>query len=81
MPARRRPSLVEPAAYESYGEGPRVVVLLHGLLLSQRMHEPLARALAERGNRVITLDLLGHGELRPPARHVALLDDRRSASR
>jgi pimeloyl-ACP methyl ester carboxylesterase len=36
-------------------------VLLHGLLLSQRMHEPLARSLAERGNRVITLDLLGHG--------------------
>jgi pimeloyl-ACP methyl ester carboxylesterase len=25
------------------------------------MHEPLARSLAERGNRVITLDLLGHG--------------------
>ena len=25
------------------------------------MHEPLARALAARGNRVITLDLLGHG--------------------
>ena len=28
----------------------------------QRMHGPLAAALAERGNRVITLDLLGHGE-------------------
>src|SRR5687768_1897664 len=25
------------------------------------MHDELARALAERGNRVITLDLLGHG--------------------
>ena len=25
------------------------------------MHEPLARALAERGNRVVTIDLLGHG--------------------
>ncbi len=48
-------------AYTDYGEGPRVVVLLHGLLLSQRMHEPLARSLAARGNRVITLDLLGHG--------------------
>jgi pimeloyl-ACP methyl ester carboxylesterase len=36
-------------------------VLVHGLLLSQKMHEPLARALAERGNRVVTLDLLGHG--------------------
>src|SRR5215210_4884302 len=48
-------------AYTSYGEGPRVTVLVHGLLLSQRMHEPLARALAERGNRILTLDLLGHG--------------------
>jgi pimeloyl-ACP methyl ester carboxylesterase len=54
-------------AYRVYGEGPRVTVLLHGLLLSQRMHEPLARALAERGNRVVTLDLLGHGHSdRPP---------------
>ena len=54
-------------AYRVYGDGPRVTVLLHGLLLSQRMHEPLARALAERGNRVVTLDLLGHGSSdRPP---------------
>ena len=49
-------------AYTEYGSGPRTVVLLHGLLLSQRMHLPLARDLAERGNRVITLDLLGHGK-------------------
>ena len=49
-------------AYNQYGDGSRIVVLLHGLLLSQRMHEPLAKALAARGNRVITLDLLGHGE-------------------
>jgi pimeloyl-ACP methyl ester carboxylesterase len=48
-------------AYSEHGSGPRTVVLLHGLLLSQRMHLPLARDLAERGNRVITLDLLGHG--------------------
>src|SRR4051812_26520140 len=48
-------------AYTEHGSGPRTVVLLHGLLLSQRMHLPLARDLAERGNRVITLDLLGHG--------------------
>jgi pimeloyl-ACP methyl ester carboxylesterase len=48
-------------AYTEYGKGPRVTLLLHGLLLSQRMHEPLARRLAERGNRVVTLDLLGHG--------------------
>ncbi len=48
-------------SYAEFGEGERTTVLLHGLLLSQRMHRPLARALAERGNRVITLDLLGHG--------------------
>ena len=48
-------------AYSEYGDGSRIVVLLHGLLLSRRMHEPLAKALADRGNRVITLDLLGHG--------------------
>ena len=39
----------------------RPLILLHGLLLSQEMHRPLAKELAARGNRVITLDLLGHG--------------------
>jgi pimeloyl-ACP methyl ester carboxylesterase len=39
----------------------RPLILLHGLLLSQEMHRPLAEALAARGNRVITMDLLGHG--------------------
>jgi len=53
-------------AYTDYGEGPRTVVLLHGLLLGRRMHEPLARSLAERGNRVVTLDLLGHGASERP---------------
>jgi pimeloyl-ACP methyl ester carboxylesterase len=48
-------------AYTSYGDGPRTCVLIHGLLLSQKMHRPLAKSLAERGNRVVTLDLLGHG--------------------
>jgi pimeloyl-ACP methyl ester carboxylesterase len=48
--------------YDEYGSGSRPLVLVHGLLLSRRMHAPLARALAERGNRVICLDLLGHGE-------------------
>jgi pimeloyl-ACP methyl ester carboxylesterase len=40
----------------------RTLILVHGLLLAQTMHEPLARALAARGNRVVTVDLLGHGE-------------------
>lgn len=48
-------------AYTVYGEGERTTVLIHGLLLSQKMHLPLAKALAARGNRVVTLDLLGHG--------------------
>jgi pimeloyl-ACP methyl ester carboxylesterase len=48
-------------AYTVHGKGSRTCVLVHGLLLSQKMDEPLARALAARGNRVVTLDLLGHG--------------------
>ena len=40
----------------------RPLILLHGLLLSQDMHRPLAEDLAARGNRVITVDLLGHGK-------------------
>lgn len=48
-------------AYSVYGEGPRVTVLLPGLLLSQRMQEPLAEALAARGERVVLMDPLGHG--------------------
>jgi pimeloyl-ACP methyl ester carboxylesterase len=54
-------------AYTVHGEGARPLVLLHGLLFSQRMHEALARALAGYGNRVVTLDLLGHGESDRPA--------------
>src|SRR5215208_5543796 len=53
--------------YDEYGKGPRVVVLLPGLLFSRRMHRPLAETLAERGHRVLCLDLLGHGDSdRPP---------------
>src|SRR5271154_3269921 len=40
----------------------RPLILLHGLLLSQEMHRPLAEELAARGNHVITVDLLGHGK-------------------
>ena len=39
----------------------RALILIHGLLLGQDMHMPLAHSLAARGNRVITVDLLGHG--------------------
>src|SRR5690348_4096482 len=78
MPARRRryarvdgmPTLTHAGhrlAYTEHGSGPRACVLLHGLLLTQRMHRPLAAELARRGNRVITLDLLGHGASDRPA--------------
>ncbi len=40
----------------------RPLILVHGLLMSQKMHRPLAQELAAMGNRVITVDLLGHGE-------------------
>jgi len=49
-------------AYTEYGSGPRLTILLHGLLFNQRMHETLAQALAAREQRVVTLDLLGHGD-------------------
>jgi pimeloyl-ACP methyl ester carboxylesterase len=53
--------------YDDYGDGERVVVLLPGLLFSRLMHRPLAETLAERGHRVVCLDLLGHGDSdRPP---------------
>ncbi|MFZ1992499.1 MAG: alpha/beta hydrolase [Solirubrobacteraceae bacterium] len=48
-------------AYTVYGDGSRTTVLLPGLLLSQTMQAPLAQRLAARGNRVVTLDPLGHG--------------------
>jgi len=46
--------------------GARPVILIHGLLLSREMHRPLAEDLAARGNRAITIDLLGHGESERP---------------
>lgn len=48
-------------AYTIHGSGPRTTVILPGLLLSQKMQTPLAQALAAEGNRVITMDPLGHG--------------------
>jgi pimeloyl-ACP methyl ester carboxylesterase len=48
-------------SYDEYGSGDRPVVLIHGLLMNRHMFERLGPALAERGHRVIALDLLGHG--------------------
>jgi pimeloyl-ACP methyl ester carboxylesterase len=47
--------------FDSYGEGDRVLILVHGLLMNRRMYERLGPALADEGNRVICVDLLGHG--------------------
>jgi pimeloyl-ACP methyl ester carboxylesterase len=53
-------------AYETYGHGDRVLVLLHGLLMDARLNRGVARALAARGHCVVLLDLLGHGESDKP---------------
>ncbi len=47
--------------YEVYGEGDHLLVYMHGLLLDANLNRPIADALAGRGNRVVLLDLLGHG--------------------
>ncbi|MEZ5193731.1 MAG: alpha/beta fold hydrolase [Nocardioides sp.] len=57
--------------YTEYGAGDRWVVLVHGLLMPRRMHQPLARALAGEGCHVVTLDLLGHGRSDRPADQLA----------
>jgi pimeloyl-ACP methyl ester carboxylesterase len=52
--------------FDEYGEGDRPIVLVHGLLMNRRMFERLGPALAKRGNRVICVDLLGHGRSDQP---------------
>jgi pimeloyl-ACP methyl ester carboxylesterase len=53
-------------AYETHGEGDQLVVLMHGLLMDRHLNRGVARALAERGQRVVLLELLGHGESDKP---------------
>jgi len=52
--------------YHEHGNGPRTVVLTHGLLMDSRMYTRLAPELAAHGNRVITVDMLGHGSSAQP---------------
>jgi pimeloyl-ACP methyl ester carboxylesterase len=47
--------------FAEYGEGDRVLVLIHGLLMNRHMYDNLGPEMASRGYRVITVDLLGHG--------------------
>jgi pimeloyl-ACP methyl ester carboxylesterase len=54
-------------SYDEYGEGDRPIVLIHGLLMNRRMFDRLGPEMAALGNRVIAVDLLGHGRSdRPP---------------
>lgn len=53
--------------YTEFGSGDAWIVLIHGLLMPRKMHEPLATALADKGLHVVTVDLLGHGTSDRPA--------------
>jgi len=54
-------------SYDDRGTGERPIILVHGLLMNRRMFDRLAREMASRGNRVITIDLLGHGRSDRPS--------------
>ena len=54
-------------SYDDYGAGERPLILVHGLLMSRRMFDRLGPEMARRGNRVIALDLLGHGRSDRPS--------------
>jgi len=54
--------------YEIHGHGPRVFVFMHGILMDSNMNRRLAADLAAVGNRVILLDLPGHGLSDKPQR-------------
>jgi pimeloyl-ACP methyl ester carboxylesterase len=47
--------------YDVYGKGDHLLVYMHGLLLDADLNRGIAEALAAHGNRVVLLDLLGHG--------------------
>ena len=53
--------------YDEYGAGEKPVLLIPGLLFSRKMHGPLATTLADRGYRILCLDVLGHGESDRPS--------------
>src|SRR5919204_2428768 len=48
-------------SYDAHGEGGRTLVLVHGLLMNRRMYDRLAPEISSHGNRVVAVDLLGHG--------------------
>ncbi|WP_221349565.1 alpha/beta fold hydrolase [Streptomyces beigongshangae] len=50
-----------------WGEGPRTAVLVHGIMTDSRSWNRVAPAIADRGYRVLGVDLPGHGASRPAA--------------
>ena len=58
--------------YRSRGAG-ETIVLIHGVGMDQRSWQPQIEALSQ-GHRVLTYDMLGHGESRLPAEGVQLAD-------
>lgn len=52
--------------YDVYGSGDELVVYMHGLLLDSDLNRGIAESLAQRGARVVLLDLLGHGRSDKP---------------
>jgi pimeloyl-ACP methyl ester carboxylesterase len=58
-------------SYEIHGSGDRTLVYLHGLLLDAAANRRLAARLADAGNRVVLLDLPGHGRSEKPRRAAA----------
>jgi pimeloyl-ACP methyl ester carboxylesterase len=44
----------------------RALILIHGLLMNSRMFDRLGPEMARNGNKVICIDLLGHGESAAP---------------
>lgn len=53
-------------AYEIRGDGDQPIVLVHGLLTPSWINGEIATRLAAGGNRVVLLDLLGHGRSDKP---------------
>jgi pimeloyl-ACP methyl ester carboxylesterase len=54
--------------YDVYGDSDQVVIYTHGLLIDSDVNRGIAQALAEQGDRVVLLDLLGHGRSDKPTR-------------
>lgn len=52
--------------YDVYGEGDRVLLYMHGLLLDSDINRGIAETVAAQGHRVVLLDLLGHGRSDKP---------------